>query len=253
MRKPAAWPPTGRFSPYDKWALALLLVGAMVVGARSWLAAHPQHDPWAPLDLNDPVGWATERKLTALRDAPLECRAVLERSGIDFTAYDPAGEGACRRADRTVLSPLPDRGLTLRPGAPQATCAVGAGLVLWMEKTVQPAALEHLGSRIVALDHLGTNNCRRIGGGDTGRWSEHATGNAIDIAAFRTEDGETVSILRDWSDDSAESGKAAFLRAARDGACDIFSTTLSPDYNQAHADHFHLDQAGGRMGWSACR
>lgn len=253
MRKPAHWPPTGRFSPYDRWALALLLIGAVVVGARSWLAAHPQHDPWAPLDLNDPIGWATDRKLVALRDRPQECRAVLERSGIDFTAFEPAGEGACRREDRTVLAPQPNRGLRLRPGAPQATCAVAAGLVLWMDKVVQPAAQENLGSRIVALDHLGTNNCRRIGGGDSGRWSEHATGNAIDIAAFRTEDGRTISVLRDWENDPDDSAAATFLRTARDGACDIFGTTLSPDYNPAHADHFHLDQAGGRVGWSVCR
>ncbi len=250
MRKPTAWPPTGRFSAYDKWALALLLIVAIMVGGRSWLAAHPEHDPWAPLDLNEPVGWATDRKLVALRDDPQQCRAVLERSGIDFTVYEPAGEGACRREDRTVLAPIPDRGLTLSPGAPQATCAVGAALVVWMDKVVQPAAQQHLGTRIVALDHFGTNNCRRMGGGDSGRWSEHAPGNAIDIAAFRTADGRTISVARDWA---GEPGKAAFLHAARDGACDIFSSTLSPAYNRAHADHFHLDQAGGRIGWSVCR
>ena len=196
------------------------------------------------------MGWATERKLVVLRDDPAICRAVLERSAIDFRVLDPVGDGECRRADRTVLSPMPARGLTFRPSTPAATCAVGAAVVVWMDKIVQPAAEELLGSPVVAIDHLGTANCRRIGGGDSGRWSEHATGNAIDIAAFRLEDGRTVSVLRDWPGEGEE---AAFLRAVRDGACDVFSTTLSPDYNRAHADHFHLDQAGGRMGWSACR
>ncbi|MXP09414.1 extensin-like domain-containing protein [Pseudoblastomonas halimionae] len=237
-------------SRYDGWALALLLVLTVGVFAWTWLAAHPQHDPWAPLDLNDPVGWATERKLVALRDDPALCRAVLERSAIDFRVLDPVGAAECRRADRTVLSPMPARGLAFRPATPAATCAVGAAMVVWMDKVVQPAAEELLGSPVVAIDHLGTANCRRIGGGDSGRWSEHATGNAIDIAAFRLEDGRTVSVLRDWPGEGQE---AAFLRAVRDGACDVFSTTLSPDYNRAHADHFHLDQAGGRMGWSACR
>ncbi|MBU1256939.1 MAG: extensin family protein, partial [Alphaproteobacteria bacterium] len=38
------------------------------------------------------------------------------------------------------------------------------------------------------------------------------------------------------------------------GACDLFSTVLSPDYNKAHRDHFHLDQAErGATGWRACR
>jgi hypothetical protein len=40
----------------------------------------------------------------------------------------------------------------------------------------------------------------------------------------------------------------------RDGACRLFATTLSPDYNAAHADHLHLDQANrGAGGWRACR
>ena len=47
---------------------------------------------------------------------------------------------------------------------------------------------------------------------------------------------------------------AAFLREVRDGACDLFATVLSPDYNAAHADHFHLDQAArGAIGWRGCR
>ena len=227
-----------------------MLILTVVAFAHAWLAAHPEHDPWAPLDLNDPVGWATERKLVALRDDPTMCRAVLDRSAIAFRVLDPVGEGACRRADRTILSPMPARGLTFQPGNPAATCAVGAALVVWMDQVVQPAAEDLLGSPVVGIDHLGTANCRRIGGGDSGRWSEHATGNAIDVAAFRLEDGRTISVLRDWPGKGEE---AAFLRAARDGACDVFSTTLSPEYNRAHADHFHLDQAGGRMGGNACR
>ncbi len=44
------------------------------------------------------------------------------------------------------------------------------------------------------------------------------------------------------------------LREVRDGACDLFATVLSPDYNAAHRDHLHLDQAErGEMGWRACR
>ncbi|OYX97223.1 MAG: hypothetical protein B7Y78_02255 [Caulobacter sp. 35-67-4] len=34
-----------------------------------------------------------------------------------------------------------------------------------------------------------------------------------------------------------------FLRAARDGACKLFSVVLSPAYNAAHADHLHLDHS----------
>lgn len=229
--------------------VGLLVAAALVLAGRVWLAENPQANPWAPLSLDDPPGWATRRKLAALREDPAQCRAVLERSGVAFRALDPAGEGACRRLDRTVLPDAP-----LSPGQPVATCAIAAGTELWLRQGVQPAAHDLLGAAVVRVEHLGTFSCRRIGGGNAGRWSEHATGNAIDIAAFVLEDGRRISVLRDWRSESeaGEGEEAAFLRAVRDAACGVFGTVLSPDYNAAHADHFHLDQEARGLG-GVCR
>jgi hypothetical protein len=230
--------------PLDGFVIALFVAGALFLAARGWLGEHPQHNPWAPLDLNDPPGWATQRKLAALRRDPTECRAVLERSEIAFTALPAAGEGACRREDRTVLDETP-----LAPGAPAATCAVDAALVLWLRQGGQPAAEALLGSPVARVEHFGAYSCRRLYGRDEGPWSEHATGNAIDIVAFLLADGRRISVVRDWTGDSAE---AAFLRRARDEACQVFGTVLSPDYNAAHADHLHFDQAARGFG-GVCR
>jgi len=240
----------GRFE-LDRWIIGLLLLGAALVGGRAWLAEHPEHDPWAPLSLDHPPGWATQRKLAALRDDPAECRAVLERSGVAFRALDPAGEGECRREDRTVLSDAP-----LSPVQPVSTCAVAAGVELWLRQGVQPAARDLLGSPVERVEHYGTFSCRRLYGGQTGRWSEHATGNAIDIAGFVLEDGRRISVASDWGsgggDAAEESEEAAFLHRVRDEACGVFGTVLSPDYNAAHEDHFHLDQEARGFG-GVCR
>jgi hypothetical protein len=230
--------------------MGLLVLAALVVGAWRWLEAHPEHAPWVPLRIDHPTGWATRMKLARLRDDPAECRALLTRSEIAFTALPPLGAGECRRADRTLAGSDRATGLDLRPREAAATCAVNAGLALWLRHGVQPAAEAVLGSRVVRIEHLGTANCRRIGGGETGSWSEHATGNAIDVAAFVLADGRRISVLRDWPGTSAE---AIFLGLARDRACEVFGTVLSPDYNAAHRDHLHLDQAGSRRGWSFCR
>jgi hypothetical protein len=61
---------------------------------------------------------------------------------------------------------------------------------------------------------------------------------AIDIIAFTLADGRIISVLKDWN---GSPDAQAFLRKVRDGACNIFSVTLSPDYNAAHRDHFHVD------------
>ncbi len=212
-------------------ALVLLVVG---IAGWQWLQSHPQHSPWAPLDLRDPPGWATRTKLIALRSDVTECRAVLERSDIAFTALPETGEGSCARPDRTRLGDYP-----LAPDTPAVTCPVAAALELWRRESVAPAARNILGSDLARIEHLGAFSCRRMYGGADGPWSEHATANAIDIAAFVLEDGRRISVLGDWD---GEGDKAAFLRAVRDGACGSFATVLSPDYNAAHADHFHLDQ-----------
>ena len=41
--------------------------------------------------------------------------------------------------------------------------------------------------------------------------------------------------------------RGAFLKRVRDGACRWFHGTLGPDYNTAHADHFHLDHGPYRL------
>ena len=227
----------------DRRVLGAFALAALALAGRAWLHDNPQHNPWAPLNLDDPPGWATQRKLAALRSDPEECLAVLDRSAVTYRSLDPAGEGSCRRADRLVLAASP-----LAPAQPVATCPVMIGMELWI-RSLEPIASEIYASPIARIEHFGTYNCRRINGADSGNWSEHATGNAIDIAAFVTEDGQRVSVLDDWNGGESD---ARFLRAARDSACGIFGTVLSPDYNAAHADHFHLDQAARGLG-GVCR
>lgn len=145
------------------------------------------------------------------------------------------------------LGPEP---IAFRPAGPVTSCSLAAGLYLLERRVIQPAAERHFRTGVAAIDHAGSYSCRRLYGRSEGSYSEHATADAIDILGFRLEDGRRVSVLRDWDGDSAE---ARFLRDVRDGSCRFFSTVLSPDYNAAHADHLHLDQAErGSFGWRAC-
>jgi len=173
-----------------------------------------------------------------------ECRAVLDRSEVAYIALPEQGEGACARPDRTQLSAFP-----LAPNTPAITCPVAVGLELWRAQSVTPASREFLGSEVVRIEHMGAFNCRRTrGSGSGGGWSQHATANAIDISAFVLADGRRISVLDDW-DGNAD--RARFLRSIRDDACGAFATVLSPDFNAAHADHFHFDQSDRWVG--VCR
>lgn len=229
---------------FDRIAFPLLMAAAVGLAGKGWLDAHPEHNPRAPLDLRHPQGWATRAKIAGLRSDPAACRAVLERSEVAFDVLEPAGEGDCARPDRTIVTAHP-----LAPDQPPTTCAVAAAMELWLERSVKPTAVDMLGSPLARIEHFGAYSCRRLYGRGEGQWSEHARGNAIDVGAFVLADGRRISVLGDWAGDG---GKARFLRRVRDGACEAFGTVLSPDYNAAHRDHFHFDQAARGFG-GLCR
>ncbi len=233
--------------------LAGLAIGVSV-GLILWasLRGRPQDLPWTPLDLGQPIGLSTGRKLTALTEDFPQCRALLDRAGVHYTVLPPRkGEGRCGYSDGIRLTNDGARRIAFSPAGLGVACPVAAALSVWEWDVVQPAAQKHFGTRVASIDHFGSYSCRRIYGRDAGTWSEHSTADAVDIAGFRLTDGTRITVARDWKGDAE---KAAFLREVRDGACTLFATTLSPEYNAAHADHLHLDQANhGAMGWRACR
>lgn len=235
-------------------SLVLALIAcALLVG---WLLLKPGREdlPWTPLSLTDPIGMATRGKIVDLTGQRDQCLALLESSGLEFSPREPFGADQCRVEDAVRAS----AGQTLLPLAPASvspSCPMAVGLLLWQAQVVQPQAQAILGSKVTNIETFGSYSCRRMYARDDGPWSEHATADALDVSGFVLADGRRISVLKDWSGDGEGSAeRARFLRAVRDGACDLFATTLSPDYNAAHADHLHLDLANrGSMGWRACR
>lgn len=231
--------------------VALALAIAALI-AFAGLRGHPEDLPWTPLDLGAPVGLFTGRKIAALGDDFAGCRAVLDRAGVRYTALPPREDGAqCGYDDAVRFRAGGARQIAFSPASVGVACPVAAGLAAWEWNVVQPAAQRHLGEPVARIEHFGSYSCRRMYGRDAGAWSEHSRANAIDVAGFVLADGRRITVVRDWRGNDRD---AAFLREVRDGACGLFATVLSPDYNAAHRDHLHLDQAArGSMGWRACR
>jgi hypothetical protein len=248
--------PEGRRGP--RWGCLLLLAALVVAAIFGWreyqrqIREHPERFPWTVLNLGDPVGRFTSAKIVALRDDAARCRGLLNAVGDQAVPVPPriaASSPSCGYADGMRHRRNSDAWASF--GDLVTSCPVAAALRLWERDYVQPAAERQVGVRVTRIDHFGSYSCRRLYGRSDGGWSEHATANAVDIVAFRLADGRRVSVLADWSGSTEE---AAFLRSVRDGACDLFATTLSPDYNAAHRDHLHLDLSNrGRSGWRMCR
>jgi hypothetical protein len=230
------------------WMLVVLAIGfALYAVVRN----RPQDLPWRPLDLSEPVGMFTGRKLAGLTDDFPKCRQLLDQAGVRYLPLAPVVSGQCGYADGVRLTAGGARTIGFSPREVGTSCPVAAALAVWEWQVVQPAARRHFDSPVARIEHFGSYNCRRLYGRSTGDWSEHAAANALDVAGFVLADGRRVTVVGDWK---GTGDRAAFLRDVRDGACGLFSTVLSPDYNTAHRDHLHLDQARrGAMGWRACR
>ena len=110
----------------------------------------------------------------------------------------------------------------------------------WVQRVVMPAAQYHFGAQVVELKVAASYSCRPMNNVDGAKLSEHGHANAVDIAAFVLADGRMVSIKTGWAGSPAE---RRFLHAVHNGACQVFSTVLGPDYDFNHHDHFHLDLA----------
>ena len=136
--------------------------------------------------------------------------------------------------------------------SPPATlaCPIVSALDKWIAEAVQPAAKRWFRQPVVEIKQISAYSCRGMVGNSRPHISEHAFGNALDIAAFVLADGRKVTVKTGWNGTPEES---AFLHDVQMAACDRFTTVLSPGYNVYHYDHIHLDLIRRRSGRSACR
>lgn len=117
------------------------------------------------------------------------------------------------------------RGLTL-------TCTAAEHFAQWVQNDVRALIKEHDKQPLRRISHMGSYNCRRIGGSSV--WSQHAFANAIDIEGLVFEDGTAITIKDDWNSEP-------ILQDLATSACDDFNVVLSPNYNALHHDHLHFD------------
>lgn len=148
------------------------------------------------------------------------------------------GPSACSiRAALKVSGALGGR-VRIKPAA-TIGCPMTASLDRWIYSSVQPAAQRQFGKPVVEIRQIASYGCRGRNGRRRGPLSEHAYGNAIDIAGFRLSDGREITVVKGWWRGSAR--EKAFLREVFAGACGEFYTVLGPGSDRHHYNHFHLD------------
>ena len=176
-------------------------------------------------------------------------------------AYEPSREPSyepLRRPEVPPLVPLgPARGAEAAGASPPVAvnppatlaCPIVSELERWIAGAVQPAALRWFGSPVTEIKQISAYSCRGMNGVPGAPISEHAFGNALDIAAFTLADGRTITVKNGWHGMPEEQG---FLRDVEGAACDQFTTVLAPGSNAYHYDHIHVDLMRHASGYRVC-
>ena len=166
------------------------------------------------------------------RYAPPPERVEAPASVLSAPNYQPP------RLGPGPMQPFPASGpVAVKPAATLA-CPIVSVLDRWLIDTVQPAAQRWFGQRVVEIKQISAYSCRGMNGNPSAHISEHAFGNALDIAAFTLADGRHVTVKEGWRGLPEEQG---FLRDVEAGACQQFTTVLAPGSNVYHYDHIHVD------------
>jgi hypothetical protein len=206
----------------------------------------PTRKPPAPQlpvpDLNERSGariWDQLRQLHGKREACYS--AIDDAKGWKITRIantSPSPGCGLRNAVKVQASLIPINRVV------DVGCPMAAALHMWMREHVQPAARLYLNSDVTLIETYGTYACRTRNSQAGARLSEHATANAIDIAAFTLSTGKRLRVvdMRSMSEDERD-----FMQSVRKNGCRLFSVVLGPGSDGAHEDHFHFDLGQWRL------
>lgn len=184
--------------------------------------------------------------------AEAEEKCVAERLIQPSEAMEPGeavnGKGTCGMTRPFKVAAVNGGFVEFKPKA-TLSCPLIANVDVWFHEAIQPAAMAWYGSPVVEIKQISAYSCRTMNGQPGTPISEHAFGNALDIAAFRFADGREVTFKNGWKGKPEERG---FLRAVHAAACERFSTVLAPGSNAFHYDHIHVDLARRASGRAVC-
>ncbi len=223
--------------------LAVMILLASCSETTVHPAKHTTLKQYSIPDLNAPMDDSIWPELRQFRQYPGECYTALAKThGLQTKPVPdhPISPG-CGIFGGVLMS----GSSTITISKPMDTsCAMAAGLHLWLRDVVAPAAHLHFGQHVNRLENFGSYACRTRNSLPGERLSEHATANAIDISGFVLDDGRHITVR---GIGAAPAADQAFIRAVRKGGCRMFSVVLGPGSDGHHEDHLHFDMGQFRL------
>jgi hypothetical protein len=171
---------------------------------------------------------------------PDACRVQLESLGAEFSVPESVeATGECGVDDPVKVKAIQaPTGRVELPEQPLMSCAFARQFVTWLSDVAAPVVSSLAPAKLKSLSTGPGYECRNRNGDGSGKLSEHAFGNAIDIAGITLASRTRIEIA-DVADPSGTHHRV--LMALRVSACGYFTTVLGPGANAAHASHYHFD------------
>lgn len=217
-----------------------LIVAVATVGYR-WLPSY--YNPFTPLTLDDPPGKITQFKLRRL--TPHACERLLSQANQRALIRTQAVADSAGECPLSNVVRVRDFGPVSLNSSFLASCPLALSSALFVSQQARPLTKTFMGSELTRIEHVGSFACRNIYHRPDARRSEYATAEALDISAFRLANGERITVLKGWRSAKTQPWLQALLAAS----CGYYGNGLGPEYNAAHANHFHL----GMRGFGLCR
>ena len=205
--------------------------------------------PEKPTDTGEkmlPDPRSADRPDEKMPEEELACRERLKTLGVEFEEHKAESnpEIGCSIPYPLMLKTL-GKSIDIGPGT-ELNCQMAEAAARFAANVIQPAAKAEFGADLKSISQASAFVCRPRHG--TRKLSEHAFGNALDIASFTLSDGKKIEV---GPTPPEKDGK--FLNAVRKAACGPFKTVLGPGADPDHALHFHLDLEPRRHGGTFCQ
>lgn len=183
-------------------------------------------------------------------EADSACLQFLNDNGVVWQNWAHSPETAPGTSSTcTVEDPIrvqsPISGITYRYYSQQQSSPMSVACPLARAMVRLGPVLQEF--NITQVLHIGTYNCRAISG--TSSISQHGLALALDIYGFVDASGQDYILERDWEHNTTNfsSPKARLLYEVGQRMYEerIFNIILTPNYNSAHDNHFHVDLTSG--------
>ncbi|PZO79700.1 MAG: extensin family protein [Mesorhizobium amorphae] len=208
----------------------------------------PEQEPMSPPTppVASPPPPAQGAKAGPMGEEELACRARLRALGTVFEDRPAEAdvEAGCSLPYPVWVTRL-GPGVALEPGA-LLNCRTAEAATRFSVGTLEPLAREVMKTDLKGIGQASAYVCRPRHGTET--LSEHAFGNALDMAQFSFADGSTLVV----SPEVSETGQR-FFDETRKRACGAFKTVLGPGSDADHANHLHFDLAERNNGATFCQ